>query len=186
MVTVQRLRTVVRLLICLVTSALLVWSTALRLAAQSAAISTQAQVRQEEARRFLNSRSVLHARAARHLIEARETERAMKLKPNAKSAYAPALLSQPWKPLGPNQVSTSAYGLVTGRVTGISVDPSDSTGNTVYLGTTGGVFGSRPTPPVLPPPSHSHRLPTICPPSPPAASPRSALGRSPSSPAAPE
>jgi len=61
-----------------------------------------------------------------------------KLSPAAKSAYAPALLSQPWQPLGPAQVSTTAYGLVTGRVTGIAADPSDPTGNTVYLGATGG------------------------------------------------
>jgi hypothetical protein len=58
--------------------------------------------------------------------------------PSAKAAYAPALLSQPWQPLGPDQVSTAAYGLVTGRVTSIAADPSDPTGNTVYLGTTGG------------------------------------------------
>ena len=36
------------------------------------------------------------------------------------------------------QVSTAAYGLVTGRVTAVALDPADSTGNTVYLGTTGG------------------------------------------------
>ncbi len=36
------------------------------------------------------------------------------------------------------QVSTAAYGKVTGRVTSVAIDPSDSTGNTVYLGTTGG------------------------------------------------
>ncbi len=36
------------------------------------------------------------------------------------------------------QVSTAAYGLVTGRVTAVAIDPTDTTGNTVYLGTTGG------------------------------------------------
>ncbi len=36
------------------------------------------------------------------------------------------------------QVSTTAYGLVTGRVTAVALDPADSTGNTVFLGTTGG------------------------------------------------
>jgi hypothetical protein len=38
------------------------------------------------------------------------------------------------------QVSTfeQRYGLVTGRVTSIAVDPSDPSGNTVYVGTTGG------------------------------------------------
>jgi hypothetical protein len=62
----------------------------------------------------------------------------MKLAAAANSAYAPALLSQPWQPLGPAQVSTSAYGLVTGRVTAVAADPSDATGNTVYVGATGG------------------------------------------------
>ncbi len=33
---------------------------------------------------------------------------------------------------------TSAYGKVTGRVTAIAIDSADATGNTVYVGTTGG------------------------------------------------
>jgi hypothetical protein len=47
-------------------------------------------------------------------------------------------LSMPWQAAGPAQVSTSAYGLVTGRVTSLAADPSDATGNTLYVGTTGG------------------------------------------------
>ena len=47
-------------------------------------------------------------------------------------------LSAPWQPIGPNQVASLAYGNVTGRVTSISIDPADTTGNTVYVGTTGG------------------------------------------------
>ncbi|MGH9588019.1 MAG: choice-of-anchor D domain-containing protein [Acidobacteriaceae bacterium] len=48
-----------------------------------------------------------------------------------------------WEPVGPSQVVTSAYGAVTGRVTSIAADPSDPTGNTVYLGTaSGGVWKS--------------------------------------------
>jgi hypothetical protein len=43
-----------------------------------------------------------------------------------------------WQPLGPNQVASLAYGNVTGRVTAIAIDPADTSGNTVYLGTTGG------------------------------------------------
>jgi hypothetical protein len=43
-----------------------------------------------------------------------------------------------WQPLGPVQLSTAAYGLVTGRVSSLAVDPNDPTGNTVYLGATGG------------------------------------------------
>jgi len=48
-----------------------------------------------------------------------------------------------WQPVGPAQVITSAYLAVAGRVTSIAVDPSDTTGNTVYVGTaSGGVWKS--------------------------------------------
>ncbi len=106
--------------------------------AQQTAPATSAQLRQQDARRFLQRRGILGARAAPQLAWAGGGPQAMKLSPAANSAYAPALLSQPWQPLGPAQVSTAAYGLVTGRVTAIAADPSDPTGNTVYLGTTGG------------------------------------------------
>jgi hypothetical protein len=54
----------------------------------------------------------------------------------AAAASQPALA--PWQPVGPSQVNTPDWNLVTGRVTGIAADPSDATGNTVYVGTTGG------------------------------------------------
>ncbi len=47
-------------------------------------------------------------------------------------------LSAPWTSIGPSAVDTSRFGLITGRVTSIAVDPSDSSGNTVYVGSTGG------------------------------------------------
>ena len=47
-------------------------------------------------------------------------------------------LSAAWQPIGPNQIASTAYGNVTGRITAIAIDPADATGNTVYLGTTGG------------------------------------------------
>jgi hypothetical protein len=43
-----------------------------------------------------------------------------------------------WTALGPTAVSTPQYGLVTGRISALALDPSDSTGNRLYLGTTGG------------------------------------------------
>jgi hypothetical protein len=49
-----------------------------------------------------------------------------------------ANLSASWKPVGPQSVANPVYGAVTGRVTAIVVDPADLTGNTVYVGTTGG------------------------------------------------
>ena len=43
-----------------------------------------------------------------------------------------------WQPAGPFAVSTPNFGLVTGRVTALALDPSDATGNHLYVGTTGG------------------------------------------------
>lgn len=45
---------------------------------------------------------------------------------------------QPWQPLGPDQVVTSQFGDVTGRITSIAIAPWDASGNTVYVGSTGG------------------------------------------------
>jgi hypothetical protein len=47
-------------------------------------------------------------------------------------------LDTTWQPVGPAQVFTAAYGKVSGRVTAIAIDATDPTGNTVYVGTTGG------------------------------------------------
>ena len=43
-----------------------------------------------------------------------------------------------WQPLGPSAVSSPNFGLITGRVSAIAIDPADATGNRVYVGTTGG------------------------------------------------
>jgi hypothetical protein len=43
-----------------------------------------------------------------------------------------------WLPLGPTAVQSQHFGLVTGRVSALALDPSDTTGNTLYVGTTGG------------------------------------------------
>jgi len=43
-----------------------------------------------------------------------------------------------WQPLGPVGVTTPHHGTVSGRISSIALDPSDATGNTVYVGTTGG------------------------------------------------
>jgi hypothetical protein len=43
-----------------------------------------------------------------------------------------------WLPLGPTAVQSQNFGLVTGRVSALALDPSDATGNTLYVGTTGG------------------------------------------------
>jgi hypothetical protein len=53
-------------------------------------------------------------------------------------ALAQANLTAAWQPVGPVAVSSPTYGNLTGRVTALAVDPNDATGNTVYLGATGG------------------------------------------------
>lgn len=47
-------------------------------------------------------------------------------------------LSAIWTAVGPARIASLRYGLVTGRVTSVAIDPADASGNTVYLGTTGG------------------------------------------------
>jgi hypothetical protein len=46
--------------------------------------------------------------------------------------------SATWQPLGPAAVLTPDFGLVTGRISAVALDPSDATGNRLYIGTTGG------------------------------------------------
>ena len=73
---------------------------------------------------------------AQMLMRARAQDSALVRKQQA--ADTTGSLTAPWTSAGPQQVETPAYGLVTGRITSIAVDPSDATGNTVYAGTTGG------------------------------------------------
>ncbi len=47
-------------------------------------------------------------------------------------------LGAAWQAVGPGQVASLNYGNVTGRVTSVAIDPADASGNTVYVGTTGG------------------------------------------------
>jgi len=84
---------------------------------------------QSARKRFLTPRIIGQQNLAERLAAARATQAAM---------LASTPLSTPWQPAGPNQVETTLYGDVTGRVTSIAIDPADPSGNTVYLGTTGG------------------------------------------------
>ncbi len=47
-------------------------------------------------------------------------------------------LNAAWAAVGPAQVASQRFGMVTGRVSAVAIDPADASGNTVYLGTTGG------------------------------------------------
>lgn len=72
------------------------------------------------------------------LLDTRKQAGAM-VRPESKySAHALANLATPWQPLGPMTVNSLAFGAITGRITSIALDPNDPTGNTVWLGTTGG------------------------------------------------
>jgi hypothetical protein len=51
---------------------------------------------------------------------------------------AQTVSSSTWQPLGPTAVQSPNFGLVTGRVSALALDPSDATGNRLYAGTTGG------------------------------------------------
>jgi len=56
----------------------------------------------------------------------------------AAQAQAQAPGTATWQPLGPTAVQSQNFGRVTGRVSALAPDPSDTTGNTLYVGTTGG------------------------------------------------
>lgn len=92
--------------------------------------------RQQRARRFLSGRSFASrtpvGSAAQALAAARAQHLAMLALPRTTT------LSLPWTAVGPPAVATSTFGNVTGRVTSIAIDAADPSGNTVYLGTTGG------------------------------------------------
>jgi hypothetical protein len=89
---------------------------------------------QREARRFLAERGIPHLPRG----EAARSYQAALTKLARAQATASVTGSGTWTEVGPMQVSTSRFGLITGRVTAIAADPSDATGNTVYVGTTGG------------------------------------------------
>ena len=43
-----------------------------------------------------------------------------------------------WQPLGPVSILSPTFGNLTGRITALALDANDTTGNTLYVGTTGG------------------------------------------------
>lgn len=81
------------------------------------------------------SPSVSHQSPAEMLMRARTQHAALKATPND---TGPTSLAAPWTAVGPSAVQTGNFGLISGRVTSIAVDPSVTSGNTVYVGTTGG------------------------------------------------
>ena len=94
------------------------------------------------ARRFLARRGVAPGRraAAGSLLGRRfaAAQLAHPLTVPLQSSTSSSTPGPTWTPLGPAAVITPTYGLVSGRITAVAIDPSDPTGNHVYLGTTGG------------------------------------------------
>ena len=121
----------------------------LPLAAQVAPTSSQvtptsslgdAQAARLRARHFLAGRHPLlpaSGATATPVVLGSTREPRAAILPSPRAATVSSLSSS-WSPLGPATVSTALYGAVSGRVTSIALDPNDSTGNTVWLGTTGG------------------------------------------------
>jgi hypothetical protein len=93
-------------------------------------------LRKQAAHRFLAQRGVGAASRSSARPASASLRAARNTQPHADlSQVGP---SGTWQPLGPAQVSTAAYGLVTGRITSLAADLGDSSGNTLYLGATGG------------------------------------------------
>lgn len=115
---------------CLI-SAVGILTATLNLTAQSVQpVSVPPRV--EQARRFLARRGWPTSRTANLSTPVRANHAAPL--PADTSIASTAV----WQPLGPQSVLTPSYGLVTGRVSSIAIDPSDPTGNRVFIGTTGG------------------------------------------------
>ena len=90
------------------------------------------------AQRFLRGRLPADDANAAQVISAARADSATVQVTHRFSPRVVSGLSTAWQPVGPGRVSTAAYGAVTGRITSIVVDPADTSGNTVYLGSTGG------------------------------------------------
>ena len=91
------------------------------------------QARQARTARFLAGRRVAgNSSPAQALEAARRQHLNLTLEPRDTT------LSTPWTPVGPAQVASATFGNLAGRVTALALDPADTTGNTLYAGTTGG------------------------------------------------
>ena len=89
-----------------------------------------------QAKRFLAERGLTPERArAAAALRAQLRRQAENQSPEATPDTAGTTA---WTPVGPIAVTSQSFGLVTGRITALALDPSDNSGNTVYVGATGG------------------------------------------------
>jgi hypothetical protein len=98
---------------------------------------TRQPARVAEAQRFLAQRGWTSG----HRIPARATTLRGGVSPgyvalSQNAAISPAAAT--WQPLGPTAVLTPDFGLISGRISALALDPSDSTGDRLYVGATGG------------------------------------------------
>jgi len=89
-----------------------------------------------QAKRFLAERGLTPARARaaaalRAQLKKQAENPGPEVTPDAAGTTA-------WTQVGPLAVTSQSFGLVTGRISALALDPSDSSGNTVYAGATGG------------------------------------------------
>jgi len=88
-----------------------------------------------EAQRFLDERGWTHGNSGSRASRVNTRWRGNSARPQAQPA---GNATATWQALGPNAVLTPNFGLVTGRISALALDPTDATGNRLFLGTTGG------------------------------------------------
>jgi hypothetical protein len=107
--------------------------------AQSESYEQNIPPRVAQAQNFLRQRSVTaDGRVGRSFVAAGKAAASTAFKPNPQVGGGTSATSSTWTALGPTAVTTLNFGLVAGRISSIAFDPSDATGNHVYIGTTGG------------------------------------------------
>lgn len=104
---------------------------------ESGQTELRAPARLDRQRRFLAARSQGAGVSCARALDAARREH-LRLGANPLAQAGNANLAAAWTAVGPAQVASVAFGDVTGRVTSLVIDPSDASGNTLYVGTTGG------------------------------------------------
>lgn len=146
-----------RRLCCLVAALVLAWMLGDVATGQSSAGDASmhgtlgsAEAAHARAAKFLAGRTVAPASVGQPALPAAEALRQARTlstaalsplarpRPQASTGGGTANLSAVWQALGPMAVNSVLYGQISGRITAVAINPNDSTGNTVYLGTTGG------------------------------------------------
>ena len=103
-------------------------------AARAAARRSSLPPRVLQTQRFLAQRGWTAGRVAVHVVTIMASYASAAVAPKTEAVSGTAT----WQSLGPAAVGSQNYGLVTGRISALALDPSDTTGNTLYVGTTGG------------------------------------------------